>query len=670
MEALLGFKEESTDYDQLVISKPSSSASYSYKLVPWLSWDEWLFVDESLFSISPESVASALRRISAWRSRGCLPVVIEVTASIIEIHQKDPHFRKDQSNDALDNCRADQSSDASLSDEMLAMLYCMAIMRLVNGVVEKTRKKTEVSIAVAADAIGIPRTLIDIRHEGSHRELPALEVVRSASVKALDWLKYYYWEPQKKAIPFHGNETADIRTEIRSKFHELAFCLRVKNTPPSVSSKVKEKRGCRSSNWLCGRNKFFSLMAGKIHSSKSRRSKKDLTKILKSLVGLYASFSSEVVSVLLEILLNAISISDSSKLPVNTQKGPSLHISLNEWKLVITKFSNKEPELLLALLNAALDMIETQEAVLFETGGVRTSSDHRAEILQVEHLSSLFKWLVGNFEGLKPHLEKYSAPEIKVSSGEKTISKAILMELLRKCLVLSASANNQLMDSAVHLAQLTGDNYLLGKLNKLSSLVSSNLDVTEEDNSLKHSTNVFKNEDESISEASKKLEMIKQRKMKSKVVKGTDGDAGNTNRWVLAKSWNPCPIGMLPRAVGSSGCLPVLDFDTVPEKVSQLLGRKENWELNQCSGKREASSDIQLLDNRCVKKLRETEDGCVSDSEHVLSTEDVSGHLMIGGVWKKVGEEELLAIKSAVRIWPHTKKPAVKIEPHKKKSLL
>ena len=32
-------------------------------------------------------------QISAWRSRGCLPVAIEVTASIIEIQQKDPHFR-------------------------------------------------------------------------------------------------------------------------------------------------------------------------------------------------------------------------------------------------------------------------------------------------------------------------------------------------------------------------------------------------------------------------------------------------------------------------------------------------------------------------------------------------------------------------------------------------
>lgn len=161
MESLLGFKEESGVYDQL---ETSSSSAYSHKLVAWLSWDEWLFVREALFSNSPDSVASALRRISAWRSRGCLPSVIEVTASIIEIQQKDPHFRTDRSNDAVDNSRADQFCDSSLSEEMLAMLYCMAIMRLVNCVVEKTRKKNEVSIAEAADAIGIPRSLIDIRH--------------------------------------------------------------------------------------------------------------------------------------------------------------------------------------------------------------------------------------------------------------------------------------------------------------------------------------------------------------------------------------------------------------------------------------------------------------------------------------------------------------------------
>ncbi|XP_048439289.1 uncharacterized protein LOC103944976 isoform X3 [Pyrus x bretschneideri] len=609
MEELLGYTEESRDNEELGISKSSSSSPYSYKLVPWLSWDEWLFVEKSLFSNSPDFVASALRRISTWRSRGCLPITIEVTASIIEIQRKDPHFR------------TDQSLDASLSEEMLAMLYCMAIMRLVNGVVEKTRKKTEVSIAVAADAIGIPRTLIDVRHEGSHRELPALDVVRTASVKALDWLKCYYWEPQKKEIPFHGNETDNIRIEIRSKLHELAFSLRVKTTPQSHSSNVKKKRGL----------------------------KKDRKRILKSLIGLYSSFSSEVVSVLLEFLLEAINSSDSSELPVNIQSGPRLLISLNEWKLVITKFSNKEPELLLALLNAVLDMIETRETVIYETGGgISTSSGRRAEVLQVEHLSSLFAWLVQNFEGLKPRHEMDSAAEIKVSSAEKTISKAILMELLRKCLIVSASANKKLTDSAAHLAQLAGDSCLVGKLHKLSSFVSSNSDGTEEDTVHINSNNQFKKQEESISQAAEKLELIKRRIVKSKVAKRIDADVGDTDRWVLAKSWNPCPIGMLPRAVGSSGRLPVLDVN-VPEKVPELLGRKEKWELNQCSVKR-PSSDMQLLDNPCVKKMRAAVDGSASEGEDVSSWEDVDGHLMIGGVWKKVGEEELLAIKSAVRI--------------------
>lgn len=98
------------------------------------------------------------------------------------------YYRQDQLNDEA----------GSVSEEVLANLYCMAIVRfdrlfhyfysisfivksnfvygssnifvlcffgrLVNGAVEKTRKKELVSIAVAAEEIGIPRMLIDIRH--------------------------------------------------------------------------------------------------------------------------------------------------------------------------------------------------------------------------------------------------------------------------------------------------------------------------------------------------------------------------------------------------------------------------------------------------------------------------------------------------------------------------
>ncbi|CAM8967654.1 unnamed protein product [Rhodiola kirilowii] len=55
-------------------------------VVPWTSWNEWNLVRESLFSSSP---ATALDRIMAWRGKGFIPAI---TASLIEIQQKDPFF--------------------------------------------------------------------------------------------------------------------------------------------------------------------------------------------------------------------------------------------------------------------------------------------------------------------------------------------------------------------------------------------------------------------------------------------------------------------------------------------------------------------------------------------------------------------------------------------------
>ncbi|KAF3453124.1 hypothetical protein FNV43_RR03558 [Rhamnella rubrinervis] len=611
---VLAIDEKPRVIDQYELVSESSSSSYSLKLVPWLRWDEWLFVYDSLFSDSVDIVASALRRIATWRSRGCVPVAIEVTASIIEIQLKDPYFRKEQSSD---KSGANQFGDALLSEEMLAMLYCMAIIRLVNGVVEKTRKKTGISIAVAAAAIGIPRMLIDVRHEGSHRELPALpwfavpqlrnyggcnlskfcEIMFPSVMNALDWLKVYYWEPQKKEIPFQG------RKEIKGKLKELAFCLKAKQHPQSGSSLTKGKRGIHN-ELFCVRNKFLSHVAGKLHSSQSGGSKKQVIKVLKNLVGLYSSFSSEVVSVLLDLLLKALKSSGLVELPVDAQLFPSIDTLLYEWKLVITKFSNKEPELPLALLRAVLDVIETQETMEYDM-------DDRPEDCQVEHLSFLFTWLVRIFKELKPRHKKDSANKIKVSSAETTVSKELLVELL-----LSPDPN-----------------------------------VIEDDSSHLNLKNLLIQQEESISQAAKKLELIKlRRRMKANVMKTADAEVSSSIRWVVAKSWNPCPIGMLPRAVGSSGRLPVLNCNDDQSKVMEISQTNEKWELKPCSRKREASSDNRLLDDSSIKRKRVAFENCISNGEDVSLSEGFDGHLMIGGVWKKVGEEDLFAIESSVRI--------------------
>ncbi|XP_028098544.1 uncharacterized protein LOC114298195 isoform X3 [Camellia sinensis] len=617
MDSLLGFMETMSSFDVDV----DVGRSCDYKLVPWLTWDEWDFVRDSLFSSFPHSIASALRRITVWRSRGCLPVVIEVTASIVEIQQKDPFFRVDLSNDALD------------SEEMLTMLYCMAIVRLVNGIVEKTRRKTEVSIAEAADAINIPRMLIDIRHEGSHRDLPSLRLVRLASIKALDWLKSYYWEPQKKAIPFQSDGIGSLRKEIKYRLCELAFWLKIKHT-----------KGTKHCEQLCRRNKFLSLMAGKPQSSKSAGSKKQITKAFKHLIRLYSSYSLEVVSVLVQLLLNG---SDSKSYQVS-HSATHVQSLFDDWKPVVKKLSNKEPELLLNLIKAVLEKIETQEAMEYESGE-HAISENTTGVHHIERLSDLFEWLVRNLKGLKPIGRGHSATVTEGSSIDTSLPKGTLVKLLRKSLLVSSPSNNQLRDAALVLAQMIGNSSLVQKLNKLCFLEASNPTFDEENSPATSSESNLARLEDSIHQAAKKLEFVKLRRVKSNVLKTTDGDVGNKNRWVITKSWNSCPIGMLPCDVGSSGRLPVLDCDD-DDKDLKPLESKEQRALNEGMLKRGLDCDVELFNNLCVKKMRGSEGVCESDGKDDTSSEGVKGRLMIGGVWKKVEEEEVFAIASAVRI--------------------
>ncbi|CAL5425460.1 unnamed protein product [Camellia sinensis] len=654
MESLLGFMETMSSFDVDV----DVGRSCDYKLVPWLTWDEWDFVRDSLFSSSPHSIASALRRITVWRSRGCLPVVIEVTASIVEIQQKDPFFRVDLGDDALD------------SEEMLTMLYCMAIVRLVNGVVEKTRRKTEVSIAEAADAINIPRMLIDIRHEGSHRDLPSLRLVRLASIKcddydkvskgrkhiadkdqsrnfgtsgALDWLKFYYWEPQKKAIPFQSDGIGSLRKEIKYRLCELAFWLTIKHTKGSSSSLAKGKR-TKHCEQLCGRNKFLSLMAGKPQSSKSAGSKKQITKAFKHLIRLYSSYSLEVVSVLVQLLLNG---SDSKSYQVS-HSATHVQSLFDDWKPVVKKLSNKEPELLLNLIKAVLEKIETQEAMEYESGE-HAISENTTGVHHIERLSDLFEWLVGNLKGLKPMGLGHSATVTEGSSTDTSLPKATLVKLLRKSLLVSSPSNNQLRDAALVLAQMIGNSSLVQKLNKLCFIEASNPTFDEENSPATSTESNLARLEDSIHQAAKKLEFVKLRRVKSNVLKTTDGDVGNKNRWVITKSWNSCPIGMLPCDVGSSGWLPVLDCDD-DDKNLKPLESKEQRALNEGMLKQGLDCDVELFNNLRVKKMRGSEGVCESDGKDDTPSEGVKGRLMIGGVWKKVEEEEVFAIASAVRI--------------------
>lgn len=288
---------------------------------------------------------------------------------------------------------------------------------------------------------------------------------------------------------------------------------------------------------------------------------------------------------------------------------------------------------------------------------VHALSDNAAAVNQIERLSDLVEWLVTTLKGLKSIPRKDSSSLTEGCSTDKSFPKATLLRLLHKSLLVSSHSNTQLRNSALLLAHMIGNSSLVQKLRKLCLVGASNPVISEESSLIVSSKSVLvSNEADSLREAAAKLEFIKNLiRMKSNGLKTSEGVSGNSNSWVVAKSWNSCPIGMLPCDIGSSGRLPVLDCDDDHKKVAKPLQSEEQKRvLNEGTRKRGPDCDVEMLENLNFKKMRENEEAFglngVDDDYTMTMSDGVKGRLMISGVWKKVGEEELRAIASAVRI--------------------
>ncbi|XP_073314444.1 uncharacterized protein [Primulina huaijiensis] len=576
--------------------------SDDFKTVSWLSWDDWRFVRISLFSTSPDLVASALQRIRTWRSRSCIPVAVEVTASIIETQQQDPSLRDDL------------NESAQQSEEALSMQYCMAIMRLVNGIVEKTRIKNEISIGEAANAIGIPRMLIDIRHEGSHRDLPSLRLLRCASEKAKDWLISYYWEPQEKVIPNQNIQEENLEKKIKHRLQKVAFCQ-------------KAKIVVRASN---------SSLKGKCYKSQLSKMKNRHSKLLKKVLLLYSSFSPQVAHVLLEFLLSALELSNLKEQSEDSQieqSTESKQTAYDDWKSIVLKLSRREPEFLVTLADTILEKME---------------GEHR--LLENSLKAHGFELLLCLFESLVPHLKILATGSLEESSENQGFlavkRNASLTGLLHRCLLISFPENKQLMGSALIIACLIGDLSLLHKLKKLSLLGPSDLESNSNPPGEVIPLSQLEN---SLLCAQEKFELIRQSRINGKAIEPKESNSRPKSCRGVVKSWKPCPIGMLPCTTGFSGRLPFFDCTNESSEVVKLSENKEFRELKQCN-KRKVEFAIQDLDENSIKKVKETEPDCESYNRGHISLKGVKGHLIIDGVRTKVGEEEFLAIASSVRL--------------------
>lgn len=336
-----------------------------------------------------------------------------------------------------------------------------------------------------------------------------------------------------------------------------------------------------------------------------------------------------------------------------------MHSAYDDWKPILKKLSNREPDLLLTLLRAAIDKIETMGASKNQLGA-NALSGNANESLLIGQLSYLCEQIVANLKTLKPLNNNDLAADGENSSRKFSLPEATLQELLHKCLFLSSNNNNQLMKSALVIAQMIGRNSFIVKLNKLCSLSVFDSEIIHSDPSTNNSESfLLSREEDSLRKAAQKLELIMRR-----VVKGNNMNTTDTgSQWVVAKTWKACPIGMLPHAFGSTGRLPILDFVDDSAEVAKSSDN-EIPETNKCGCKREAASAIECLDDPNTKKMRKTEEP--GDNQYTENMEIENGHndvplegskgqLMIDGVWKKVSIEELRDIAAAVKIFDLTK---------------
>ncbi len=159
--------------------------SQNCKPTPWVHFDEWCAVRRMLFPPPPHHhhhhphlVQRGIDRVAVWACRGRAPLAALVTAQLLRLR-------------AADAARA-------LDPQVVRLGYAMAVVRLVNGVVEPEQRArgTASSVADIAERCGMPRWFVDVRHDATHTSLPSLATLRLAAETALGWLRARYWEGQ------------------------------------------------------------------------------------------------------------------------------------------------------------------------------------------------------------------------------------------------------------------------------------------------------------------------------------------------------------------------------------------------------------------------------------------------------------------------------------------
>jgi hypothetical protein len=176
--------------------------------VPWASWDEWDVVRRQLFGATLADVSAGAVRVQAWRSRGRLPLGVDITERLLSMQLHDPSA-----------CAARgppfSSCLSPLTDAALQAAYALTLVRFVNGISDASQKgRVAASVSHHASSAGLHPVLVEVRHAATHSHLPSLHLLRHAASHALSWLHDNYWLGQAKVLAHNRASVSELLSRL------------------------------------------------------------------------------------------------------------------------------------------------------------------------------------------------------------------------------------------------------------------------------------------------------------------------------------------------------------------------------------------------------------------------------------------------------------------------
>ena len=146
----------------------------------WYNWEEW----ERVRDLVAGRDARALDMMAVWRSRVArLPAGVETTLALLQADTARPH------------------SPLSLGTAVNRFLNHISHLGMNTWGLTKLHE--------AAEKVGVPEWVVQVRHETTHGTMPSLTVLRAALEFSLSWLETNYWNSSQHFFPARPNSDSE-----------------------------------------------------------------------------------------------------------------------------------------------------------------------------------------------------------------------------------------------------------------------------------------------------------------------------------------------------------------------------------------------------------------------------------------------------------------------------